>query len=126
MFAAAGGTEPGSEQAGGVQTGDVQTGIDRETGIGVEVVYAEPQRVILKALRLPSGARVADALGLAALDPDFAGVDLAHSPLGIFGKPTRPDHPLRQGDRIEIYRPLSTDPKAARRARAKQARRPPS
>jgi uncharacterized protein len=52
-------------------------------------------------------------------------VDLANSALGIFGRPTRADHALRQGDRIEIYRPLAADPKVARRARAKQARTKP-
>jgi putative ubiquitin-RnfH superfamily antitoxin RatB of RatAB toxin-antitoxin module len=89
----------------------------------IEIVYAEPQRAIVKIFRLAAGSCVADALRLAALDPDFAGVDLANSAFGIFGRPARPDHALQQGDRIEIYRPLMADPKAARRARAQQARR---
>jgi uncharacterized protein len=95
---------------------------DPDTKIAVEVVYAEPQRAISKPLRVAQGASVADALRLAALDPDFAGLDPAHSAVGIFGKLTRPDQLLQEGDRIEIYRPLSADPKTARRARAKQAR----
>jgi putative ubiquitin-RnfH superfamily antitoxin RatB of RatAB toxin-antitoxin module len=89
----------------------------------IEIAYAEPQRAIVKTLRLPPGSRVADALRLAALDPDFTAVDLAKSALGIFGTLTRTDHALREGDRIEIYRPLAADPKAARRARAKELRR---
>ena len=93
----------------------------------IEIAYAvEPQRVIVKALTLPPGSRVADALRLAALDPDFIGVDLANSPLGIFGRLTPRDHALQQGDRIEIYRPLAADPKVARRERAKQARKKPN
>ncbi len=88
----------------------------------IEVVYAEPQRVILKVYGVAPGARVADALRLAALDPDFTGVDLKSSPLGIFGKLVRVDQALEDGDRIEIYRPLDADPKIARRLRAKQAR----
>jgi putative ubiquitin-RnfH superfamily antitoxin RatB of RatAB toxin-antitoxin module len=93
---------------------------DAPLEIEIEIAYAaaEPQRVIVKTLRLPSGSRVADALRLAALDPDFIGVDLANSALGIFGRLTRTDHALKEGDRIEIYRPLAADPKAARRARA--------
>jgi putative ubiquitin-RnfH superfamily antitoxin RatB of RatAB toxin-antitoxin module len=87
----------------------------------IEIAYAEPQRAIVKTLRLPAGASVADALQLAALDPDFTGVDLANSALGIFGKLTRGDQLLQQGDRIEIYRPLATDPKEGRRARAREA-----
>ena len=86
----------------------------------IEIAYAEPQRAIVKTLCLPLGSRVADALRLAALDPDFTGIDLATSPLGIFGRPTQTDQVLKEGDRLEIYRPLAADPKLARRARAKQ------
>jgi putative ubiquitin-RnfH superfamily antitoxin RatB of RatAB toxin-antitoxin module len=91
----------------------------------IEIAYAEPQRAIVKIFRLAAGSRVADALRLAALDPEFAGVDLANSAFGIFGRSARPDHALQQGDRIEIYRPLRADPKAARRARAQQLRKKP-
>ncbi|HEV7611476.1 MAG TPA: RnfH family protein [Steroidobacteraceae bacterium] len=94
-----------------------------ELPLEIEIAYAEPQRAIVKELRLPAGACVADALRVAALDPDFVGVDLEHSAFGIFGRPARRDHPLRQGDRIEIYRPLAADPKEARRARAQEARK---
>ena len=89
----------------------------------IEIAYAEPQRAVIKTLRLPAGACVADALRLAALDPDFSAVDFATSAIGIFGKLSRRDQLLRQGDRIEIYRPLSADPKEARRARAREARK---
>jgi putative ubiquitin-RnfH superfamily antitoxin RatB of RatAB toxin-antitoxin module len=89
----------------------------------IEVAYAEPGRAIVKSYRLDPGASVADVLRLAALDPDFTGVDLANSAIGIFGRPAKPEQALQPGDRIEIYRPLTADPKTARRARAKQARR---
>ena len=89
----------------------------------IEIAYAEPQRAVVKSLRLPAGACVADALRLAELDADFSAVDFANSAIGIFGKLSRRDQLLRQGDRIEIYRPLSADPKEARRARAREARK---
>jgi putative ubiquitin-RnfH superfamily antitoxin RatB of RatAB toxin-antitoxin module len=88
----------------------------------IEVAYAEPLRAIVKTFRLAAQSQVADAMRLAALDPDFSGVDLANSALGIFGRVVRTDHPLKEGDRIEIYRSLTADPKTARRARAKSAR----
>jgi putative ubiquitin-RnfH superfamily antitoxin RatB of RatAB toxin-antitoxin module len=91
-----------------------------EPPLQVEVAYAEPARVIVKTLRLPPGACVADALHLAAGDADFAGIDLAAAAIGIYGKVVRADHALQEGDRIEIYRPLAEDPKSARRARAKK------
>jgi uncharacterized protein len=89
----------------------------------VEIAYAEPQRAIVKALRLPAGSCVADALRLAALDQDFAGVDFANAAHGIFGRPVPAGQPLENGDRIEIYRPLAADPKTARRARAQELRK---
>ena len=89
----------------------------------IEVVYAEPGRAMVKCYQLDPGASVADALRLAALDPDFTGVDLANAAIGIFGRLARPEQALQPGDRVEIYRPLAADPKTARRARAKQAKR---
>ena len=52
----------------------------------------------------------------------FAHLVPAGAGFGIWGKATQPDALLRDGDRVEIYRPLVADPKVARRKRA--ARRP--
>ena len=89
----------------------------------IEVAYAEPERAIVKPYGLRCGATVADALSLAARDPDFLGVDLANAAIGIFGRPAKPEQVLQPGDRVEIYRALAADPKIARRARVKQSRR---
>ena len=43
-------------------------------------------------------------------------------PLGVFGRVRGSDTPVREGDRIEIYRPLINDPKQARRQRANKHR----
>jgi uncharacterized protein len=96
-----------------------------EAQLRIEIVYAEQQRAIRRSFRLAPGSCAADALRLAALDPNFAGVDLWYSALGIFGRLIPADHALQDGDRLEIYRPLTADPKTARRARAKQARKKP-
>ena len=97
-----------------------------DTPLEVEIAYARPRRAVVKKLQLPAGACVVDALRLAALDPDFLGVDLEHSAFGIFGRLAQSQHRLRQGDRIEIYRPLAEDPKEARRARARGLRKNPA
>jgi putative ubiquitin-RnfH superfamily antitoxin RatB of RatAB toxin-antitoxin module len=94
-----------------------------EAPLQIEIAYAEPQRAIVKSYLLARGSRVADALRLAALDPDFTAVDLKNASVGIFGRVTGPDQLLEAGDRVEIYRPLAADPKVSRRQRAKQARR---
>jgi putative ubiquitin-RnfH superfamily antitoxin RatB of RatAB toxin-antitoxin module len=90
--------------------------------IRVEIVYAQPQRSIAKSLSLPPGALIADALKLAAQADDFQDMDLASATVGIFGQVVSRDRPLKDGDRIEIYRPLLEEPKLARRTRAKKAR----
>ena len=84
----------------------------------IEVAYADPQRTALKVYRLQPPATVADDLALAAADPCFAGVDLARSACGIFGRVVGRERALAHGDRVEIYRPLAADPKVARRSRA--------
>ncbi len=89
----------------------------------VEVTYALPQRAVAKTFYIDPPATIEDVLRLAAADPDFAAVDIAHSAVGVFGKLVNPGQLLRHLDRVEIYRPLAADPKLARRARAKEARR---
>ena len=88
----------------------------------IEVAYARPGGAIVRTYELAGTPTVGDALRTAAADPAFAGVDLMGSPIGVFGVSVRREHALSQGDRVEIYRPLALDPKAARRERAKQAR----
>jgi uncharacterized protein len=86
--------------------------------ITVEIVYAHPQRAISKSLAMREGALVGEALDAAAADEEFRGVDLAGATVGIYGNVASRDRPLKEGDRIEIYRPLLAEPKLARRERA--------
>jgi len=71
-------------------------------------------------LRLPCGATVADALresGLLQRHPELAGAKV-----GVWGRLRTPQDPLRDGDRVELYRPLQVDPKEARRQRYRSHR----
>jgi uncharacterized protein len=88
--------------------------------VAVEVAYALPQRAVVKTFRLSAPATIADALARARSDPEYCGVDWDRAAVGIFGVPAGRQRGLRDGDRIEIYRALAVDPKAARRVRAKQ------
>jgi uncharacterized protein len=83
----------------------------------VEVVYALPRSARTVRLELAAGATVRDALASCGFE-----IDLEKQAFGVFGKRARLDHPLAEGDRVEIYRPLAIDPKEARRRRAKRRR----
>lgn len=87
--------------------------------IRVEVAYAEPSRQFLRALDLPLGATIADAIAASGLDIEF-GIDLSRLDCGIWSKAASRDTALRDGDRVELYRALVADPKEARRRRARQ------
>jgi len=82
------------------------------------VVFATPGRQWLWKVRLPEGATVAEVLELARAQA--AGVDVPwNADTGIFGELCDRAAVPRDGDRIEIYRPLKADPKESRRARAR-------
>jgi putative ubiquitin-RnfH superfamily antitoxin RatB of RatAB toxin-antitoxin module len=86
-------------------------------GIQIEIVLAQPERTRSLTLSLPPGATVADAVNRAAECTEFSEVNWQATPLGIFGRLVSGDQVLKQGDRVEIYRPLAADPKTARRKR---------
>lgn len=84
----------------------------------IEIVHAGPERPVAKTYLIDAPASVADALRLAATDPEFPALDVMHAPVGVCGRVVSRRDALRDGDRIEIYRGPAVDPKAARRARA--------
>jgi uncharacterized protein len=88
----------------------------------VEVIYALPERAVVKGYRVTAPATAADALALAAADPDFHGIDVAGCTVGIFGRVVPRARILQPGDRLELYRALAADPKDARRERVQRAR----
>lgn len=85
-------------------------------GLKVEVVCAERKCQKIVALVVDEGASAVDAARASGLIPVEAIASENPARLGIYGKSVSPDTILRDGDRVEIYRPLKIDPKAARRA----------
>lgn len=92
-----------------------------ESMITVELVYAALDRQLLRAVKVPAGSTVEQALSLSGVASEFPELDLAHCPVGIFGKAVKRARALQEGDRIEIYRPLLADPMEVRRLRAAKA-----
>ena len=79
----------------------------------ISVCFARPEQISSVALIVPVGTCVDEALKLSGLLPAQETVRA-----GIFGQRCDLDTVLREGDRIEIYRSLIVEPKAARRRRA--------
>ena len=90
----------------------------------ITVAYATPSQQTELALDVAEGASVGDAITQAAAHPPFDGLDLNELAVGVFNqvvnKPDLDTHALRDGDRIEFYRPLLVDPMTARRQRAER------
>jgi putative ubiquitin-RnfH superfamily antitoxin RatB of RatAB toxin-antitoxin module len=87
--------------------------------LSVEVVYSPaPEQVLRRPLSLPAGSTVADALQASGLALEGHAIQPLET--GIWGLKAGPETRLREGDRVEIYRPLRCDPKEARRQRYRQ------
>jgi len=91
--------------------------------IRVEVAYALQTEQVVLPVRLPAGATIAEAIQRSGMLLRYPEIDLRASGVGVYGKLAQLDHPLRDGDRVEVYRPLTADPKEARRRRAAERKR---
>lgn len=83
----------------------------------VAIALAEGQHVV--ELELPDGSRVADALAAPPVRALLERHGLQAEVVGIWARRCAPDTLLREGDRVEVYRPLAADPKSMRRERAR-------
>ncbi len=89
-----------------------------DEAIRVTVLYSPGPRVVHEwALSLQAGATVQEALEASGLRAAFPQADLSRAVVGVWGRKARPEQPLRNSDRVEIYRDLTVDPKLARRER---------
>ena len=89
-----------------------------QTFIRIEVAYATPEKQVLLSLSVPPGSTVAQGIDQSDIREEFPGLEIKPDSVGIFSRKVPFHHVLREGDRIEIYRPLIVDPKEARRQRA--------
>lgn len=86
--------------------------------ISIEVAYALPRQQFLIQETVPEGSTIADALARSEIRQLVPHIEIIDGRVGLFGKVAKMSQVLREGDRIEIYRPLVNDPKEARRRRA--------
>jgi len=98
-------------------------GLTKSELIEVEVAYALPERQTLLRLNVPVGTTAEQAVQRSGLLARYPDLDLSANKLGIFAKVVPPQRELREGDRVEIYRPLIADPKAVRQKRAEEGKK---
>ena len=85
----------------------------------VSVLYSPaPPEVLEWKLELPEGATVRDAVLASGWRQAAPGGEVPD--VGVWGRRCTPQQVLREGDRVEIYRPLKVDPKVARRERFRE------
>ncbi|HKJ71976.1 MAG TPA: RnfH family protein [Gammaproteobacteria bacterium] len=80
----------------------------------ISVAYAEPEHQEWVEFEAPEGITAEEAVRMSGILEKFPHLDISDKRLGVFSKPVKGDHVLREGDRVEIYRPLQADPKKAR------------
>lgn len=83
--------------------------------MNVGVCYAEADRQVWLRLETPEGSTVEQAIRHSGILKRFPEIDLDMQKVGIYGKLVKLDAPVKEGDRIEIYRPIIADPKTVRR-----------
>lgn len=95
-----------------------------ETGATVRawVCFARPGDVFLKEVEVPAGTTLAGAIARSGLTEAVPEVDPTVMRTGVFGKLRPLDTVVQPGDRIEVYRSLTADPKTARCKRVQKTR----
>ncbi|WP_420592084.1 RnfH family protein [Bacterioplanoides sp.] len=93
--------------------------------IEIEVAYALPEKQKILKVQVEEGSTIRQAAQQSTIVDEFPELNLDEAKYGIFGKASRaPDtDTVRDGDRIEIYRPLIIDPKQARANRAAKTKK---
>lgn len=81
----------------------------------IAVAYAGEDRRLWLKLEVAEGDTVRDAIERSGILVQMPGLDLETRKVGIYGKVVALDTPLRDGDRVEIYRAITCDPKTVPR-----------
>jgi len=81
----------------------------------VGIAYSEHSQQIWMTIEVPDEATVQDAINRSGILAMFPHIDIEAQKVGVFGKVVKPQTPLRPGDRVEIYRPITCDPQTVPR-----------
>jgi hypothetical protein len=89
----------------------------------IEIVYALADKQLILPLNVPEGTTLGQAVQESGMLRQYPELDLGgRNKVGIWSKLVKLDAALREGDRVEIYRPLIADPKEVRKQRAAEGK----
>ena len=83
--------------------------------MNVGAAYDNGRKQVWLKLEVPDGSTVKDVLELSGVLTMFPEIDLTTQKVGIFGKLTKLDAVVNEGNRIEVYRPITADPETVER-----------
>jgi len=85
--------------------------------MNVGVCYAEVDRQLWMRLEVPDNSTIEEAIKLSGVLKLYPEINLVSQKVGIFGKIAALDTPVKDGDRVEIYRQITADPQTVQRRR---------
>ncbi|MDD2864077.1 MAG: RnfH family protein [Methylococcaceae bacterium] len=85
--------------------------------MNIGVCYAEAERQLWVRLEVPDESTIQEAIELSGVLKQYPQIDLTTQKVGVYGKLAKLDAPIREGDRIEIYRKITADPQQVQRRR---------
>jgi len=86
--------------------------------IEIEVVYGLPHKQVLLSVLVPAGSCIEECIKLSGIVAHFPEIVPHQATVGIFSRLEKLETIIKAGERIEIYRPLTADPKEMRKLRA--------
>lgn len=88
----------------------------------VEVAFALPTKQTILTISVAADATVEQIIVLSGILQQYPEIDLSQQKVGVWSRTVKLTDTVKEGDRIEIYRPLIADPKDLRRRRAEKAK----
>ncbi|SFN61601.1 hypothetical protein SAMN04488056_101484 [Cohaesibacter marisflavi] len=78
--------------------------------MNIGVAYVTPTHKVWLKMEMPDGCTIEEAIHRSGLLDQFPDIDLETQKVGIFGRIAKLGKVLEDGDRVEIYRPITADP----------------
>ncbi|SDH13058.1 RnfH family protein [Roseospirillum parvum] len=94
---------------------------DAPAPLKIGVAYATAARQVWLEVTVPAGTTIKQAIETSGVLKQFRDIDLATQKVGIFGRLANLTDTVNDGDRVEIYRPITADPRQVKRKRADDA-----